>query len=101
MGRLRRIMRASDFSPASRAAFARALDLAKVTRAELTVVHVPPPVMPVAGGEPISPRTREELEAATRADGPHAEDLADRLRGARARHVSEDARVRADGRAAR
>ena len=49
MGRFRRIMHASDFSPASRAAFARAIDLAKSNRAELTVVHVLTPVMPVAG----------------------------------------------------
>jgi nucleotide-binding universal stress UspA family protein len=69
MDRFRRIMHASDFSPASRAAFARALDLAKLNRAELTVVHVLTPVMPVAGGEPTSPRTWEELEAATRAGG--------------------------------
>jgi len=69
MGRFRRIMHASDFSPASRAAFARAIDLAKSNRAELTVVHVLTPVMPVAGGEPTSPRTWEEFEAATRAAG--------------------------------
>jgi len=69
MGRFRRIMHASDFSPASRAAFARAINLAKSNRAELTVVHVLTPVMPVAGGEPTSPRTWEEFEAATRAAG--------------------------------
>ncbi len=69
MGRFRRIMHASDFSPASRAAFARALDLAKVNRAELTVVHVLTPVMPVAGEVPIPPKAWEELEASTRAAG--------------------------------
>src|SRR2546427_1650686 len=69
MGRFRRILHASDFSPASRAAFARALYLAKVNRAELTLVHVVTPVMPVAGEVPIPPKAWEELEASTRAAG--------------------------------
>ena len=63
-------MHASDFSPASRAAFERALiSLATLDRAELTVVHVLTPVMPIAGKGPISPKTWEEIEASTRAAG--------------------------------
>jgi nucleotide-binding universal stress UspA family protein len=46
MARIRRVMVASDFSPASRAAFARAVELAKANRARLLVMHaltlVPP-----------------------------------------------------------
>ncbi len=69
MSRFRRIMHASDFSPASRAAFTRALGLTKLNRAQLTLVHVLTPVMPIAGEGPISPRTWEEIEASTRAAG--------------------------------
>jgi nucleotide-binding universal stress UspA family protein len=69
MSRFRRIMHASDFSPASRAAFARALGLTKLNRAQLTLVHVLTPVMPIAGEGPISPKTWEEIEASTRAAG--------------------------------
>ena len=69
MSRFRRIMHASDFSPASRGAFARALSLAKLNRAELTVVHVLTPVMPIAGEAPISPKMWDEIEASSRAAG--------------------------------
>ena len=46
-----RITYASDFSPASRAAFSMALRLTKATGGELTVLHVPlsPASMFVAG----------------------------------------------------
>ena len=40
MAGIRRILHASDFSRASRAAFDQALKLARANRAELTVVHV-------------------------------------------------------------
>jgi len=43
----RPILYASDFSPASRAAFAKAVDLARRERAELLVVHVMTVPMPV------------------------------------------------------
>jgi nucleotide-binding universal stress UspA family protein len=40
MSQFRRILHASDFSPASRPAFRRALDLAWANRATLTIAHV-------------------------------------------------------------
>jgi nucleotide-binding universal stress UspA family protein len=49
MSRFRRILHASDFSPASRAAFRRAIDLARENRAALTIVHVYSPVVPLMG----------------------------------------------------
>jgi nucleotide-binding universal stress UspA family protein len=52
----RRILHPSDFSSASRAAFAKAVELAKANRAELTIVHVLSPVMPVPGDGYISPK---------------------------------------------
>lgn len=67
MAGIRRIVHASDFSPASRAAFAKALELAKTNRAELLVVHVLAPVVPVVGEGYISPSTYQEMEASARA----------------------------------
>jgi len=67
MARIRKVMMASDFSSASRAAFARAVRLAKGKRASLVVMHavtLPPPTL---GGEYIPPQTWDRIEAATRA----------------------------------
>jgi hypothetical protein len=51
MARVQRIVHASDFSKASRAAFDKAVELAKSNRAELVLVHVLGPVVPfVADG---------------------------------------------------
>ncbi|MGH7366760.1 MAG: universal stress protein [Candidatus Rokuibacteriota bacterium] len=44
MKRIRHILHPSDFSPASRAAFARAVDMAKGNAAALLLVHVLAPV---------------------------------------------------------
>lgn len=63
----RRIMHPTDFSTASRAAFAKAVEMAKASRAELTLVHVLSPVMPVPGDGYISPRVYDEIAASTRA----------------------------------
>lgn len=49
MSRFRRILYASDFSPASRPAFRRALALARSNRAVLTVAHVYSLQIPVMG----------------------------------------------------
>jgi nucleotide-binding universal stress UspA family protein len=49
MSTFRRILHASDFSPASRPAFRRALDLARANRARLTLVHVYSTVIPLMG----------------------------------------------------
>lgn len=63
MSRIRRILHPSDFSRASRAAFAHALDMAKSNRAELVVVHVLPPVMFLPPEGYISPKLYQDLEA--------------------------------------
>lgn len=65
---VRRVLHPSDFSPASAPAFARALDVARESGAELLVVHVMPPIAPLVGDGYIPPRTFEELERSTRAE---------------------------------
>lgn len=65
---IRRILYATDFSSASRAAFARAIALAKENRAQLTVAHVLAPMMAV-GDAAMSADTYAELEAAGRRYG--------------------------------
>jgi universal stress protein A len=67
MAKIRKVMVASDFSSASRGAFARAVELAKANRATLLVTHavtLPPPTL---GGEYIPPQTWDRIEAAVRA----------------------------------
>jgi nucleotide-binding universal stress UspA family protein len=49
MSQFRRILHASDFSPASRPAFRRALALARANRASLTIAHVYSVVIPMMG----------------------------------------------------
>ena len=66
MARIRTVMVASDFSPASRAAFARAVELAKANRARLLVMHALTLVPPMLGGEYIPPQTWDRIETATR-----------------------------------
>lgn len=63
----RRILHPTDFSPASRAAFTRAVDLARDNGAELTVAHVIAPVIPVVGDGYISPAAFDQLQASARA----------------------------------
>lgn len=46
MRTFRRILHATDFSPASRPAFKKAVELASADRAELLIVHVLP-VLPL------------------------------------------------------
>lgn len=79
-----RILYATDFSPASRAAFAKALALAKANRAELVISHVLAPVMPpVADGAYVSPHVYASLEAAGRRYGKqHLDRLVARARKA-------------------
>ena len=67
MKRFRRILHPTDFSRASGAAFARAVALARDSRAELLLVHVMTPYVPVAGEGYMPPRLWEEMEASTRA----------------------------------
>jgi len=70
MRQFRRILHPTDFSKASRAAFAKAVTLAKRNRAELLVVHVLPLLTPfIADGYSyVSPKTYETMEAAAKRD---------------------------------
>jgi nucleotide-binding universal stress UspA family protein len=66
MTRIRRILHPSDFSRASGAAFARAVEMAKVNRAELLVAHVLSPAMPMSGEGYVSPKVYENIERSAR-----------------------------------
>ena len=63
----RRILHPSDFSSASRAAFRKAIDMAKASRAELLLLHVVSPVVPVPGDGYVSPEMYDQLSASSRA----------------------------------
>jgi nucleotide-binding universal stress UspA family protein len=97
-----RILYATDFSPASRLAFTTAVKRAHDDRAELVIVHVLAPVIPIADGY-LPPATYTEIDAATRRHaGKQLEALVARARkaGVRARGmllegVAHDAIVRA------
>jgi nucleotide-binding universal stress UspA family protein len=67
----RRILHPSDFSSASRAAFARAVAMAKAERAQLLLVHVMTPAIPPLGmGDGyVSPKLYDEMERSMRAHG--------------------------------
>lgn len=69
MKRIQRILHPSDFSPASAPAFATATEMAKARRAELILVHVLSPVVPVVGNGYISPKAYDDLVRSTRAAG--------------------------------
>jgi len=69
MSRVRRILHPTDFSPASRAAFKRAVEMAKADRAQLLLVHVLAPPLPIAGEGYISPNVYEDLENSARKYG--------------------------------
>jgi nucleotide-binding universal stress UspA family protein len=74
----RRILHPSDFSSASRAAFARAVAMAKAERAQLLLVHVMTLVIPALGmGDGyVSPKLYDEMERSMRA---HAQKQLDKL----------------------
>jgi nucleotide-binding universal stress UspA family protein len=65
----RRVLHPTDFSKASNAAFARSFAEARASHAELVLVHVLAPVMPIAGaGEAYVTRSvYEQMNAAARA----------------------------------
>jgi nucleotide-binding universal stress UspA family protein len=67
MSRIRRILHPTDFSRASSAAFKRAVDMAKANKAELLLVHVMTPTIPIMGDGYVSPQVYEDMEAAARA----------------------------------
>ena len=59
----RRIIHPSDFSSASGAAFRKAIEMAKADRAELMIVNVIAPIVPIAGDGYLSPKMYEDLRA--------------------------------------
>jgi universal stress protein A len=68
MARKRRLLYATDFSPASGPAFARALELARANRGELLIVHALAPLAPISAGDGyIPPKTYDEIERSARA----------------------------------
>jgi nucleotide-binding universal stress UspA family protein len=69
MTKVRRILHPSDFSPGSRAAFARAVAEARAARAPLLLVHVLPTVMPLVGDGMVSARTYDDMERSLRTYG--------------------------------
>ena len=68
MSRIRRILHPTDFSRASSAAYKRAVGMAKGNRAELVLVHVLGPAVPLMADGYVSPKLYEDMEAA-----PHGE----------------------------
>lgn len=85
MRALRRLLHATDFSAASRAAFRRALELARDARAELTILHVLAPAVPMVGDGYVAPALFEQVEASARAAGQKQLDKL--LRKAKQAHV--------------
>ena len=69
MTRIRRIIHASDFSKASRRAFATAVTLAKSTHATLTLVHVVVPFVPVVPEQYFDGGTWDLIDEQTRTWG--------------------------------
>jgi nucleotide-binding universal stress UspA family protein len=66
MKRIRRILHPTDFSSASRPALERALGLARDSRAEMIILHVMAPVIPMVGEGYIPPQTYEAIDTAAR-----------------------------------
>jgi nucleotide-binding universal stress UspA family protein len=101
--RTRRILHPTDFSPASRAAFARAVAEARADRAELLLVHVLSSVTPFAADEYMSPQTYTQLQRSLEAQGrkqldklvARAKGAGARVRGLLVEGIAADAIVRA------
>jgi nucleotide-binding universal stress UspA family protein len=75
MADIRRITYATDFSPASLAAFRPAMDLARTTGAELTILHVlPSPVMLFVEGGYVPQEIWDQMEASQRAQAAQEMD---------------------------
>jgi nucleotide-binding universal stress UspA family protein len=66
MARTRRILHPTDFSPASRAALAKAIELARAQKAELVICHVTSMVIPMMGEGYMPPQVYEDIATATR-----------------------------------
>jgi nucleotide-binding universal stress UspA family protein len=61
MASIRRILHPSDFSKASGAAFVKAVELAKSNRADLVVLHVLAPPLPLMAGDGTSHRRSTKI----------------------------------------
>ena len=86
MSRIRRILHPTDFSRASSAAYKRAVDMAKGNRAELLLVHVLTPAVPIVADGYVSPQVYEDMAHATRAYGQkHLDTLVRKAKQAGAR----------------
>ena len=101
--KVRRILHPSDFSPASRAAFARAVADARAERAVLLIAHVLPTETPLVGDGYLSPKTYDDMERSMRAYGQKqldklvakAKAAGARVRGLLLEGTAADAIVRA------
>ena len=83
----RRVLHPSDFSPASRRAFAKAVELAKGSGAELLIVHVLP-VLPVMADVYVAVTTYDDLLRSQRAGATKKLDrLVSRARASGARAI--------------
>ena len=67
MSRFRRILHASDLSPASSAAFRQATGLARTNRGTLTIVHVYAPYIPMTAEGYTPPQVYDRVAADVRA----------------------------------
>lgn len=67
--KVRRILHPSDFSSASRAAFKKAMAMAKADRAELLLAHVLAFPAPILSDGYVSPKIYDDLSRSIRADG--------------------------------
>jgi nucleotide-binding universal stress UspA family protein len=86
MRRIRRILHPTDFSKASTPAFQRAVDMAKGSHAELLVVHVLTPALPITVDGYVSPQVYEDAANVSRAYGQkHLDALVRKAKQAGAR----------------
>jgi len=69
MSRVRRILHPTDFSRASGAPFAHAVRMAKTDRAQLLLVHVLAPPMPIAGEGYMASEVYDDLQTSARRYG--------------------------------
>jgi nucleotide-binding universal stress UspA family protein len=67
--KMRRILQPTDFSPASRAAFKKAVAMAKADRAELLLAHVLAFPTPILSDGYVSPMIYDDVLRSMRADG--------------------------------
>jgi universal stress protein A len=61
--KFRKVLFATDFSPASRPAFTAAVELAREQKGRLTIVHVMPSVVPLGVETYVTARMYEEMES--------------------------------------